>query len=898
MTLTTEWAGTLDRLRQEPALDLHLLDTLDELVEHTPSADLAPVADAAQVRLPERGVHPSLHYLIARLLVRRGEREEAAAQLERLLERMNQDGQHALLVEIGRRNADHLAGERLIPLLVRAARVEPAAVPGQVLAEMRDRHPDDPRLHWITGLRALDAGEPTPGARAHLARALAHLAREGKPEELEEAALPVLDALDAETIDDVLAMLAALIERHRIADARTYLELALDQVLALGQAEALWALLRPVLLRAADAAPLRPAALAALARLHPELERHQRVIAAAGLNDPDVPFATAFARYTKLMEFPPGGFVQHGSFGVGEILDHDGENVTVRFIGKPEHVFKRTLAERALDRRAPDDLRVLLAFAPERLAELRERDAAGLVQAALRASGGEAKPRDLKRLLAPAVVPVEGWTEWWKKAQKAMAEDERIDLSQSFRDLVRLAGGGPAASGEVPLPSFEDRGDAGRQLKLLRRFLDQHPDAKERAGRAHGRRLERWLETRPLTNEERILTLIVLSAWDPAAPARLTAALAGAARAGFSLAEFPEVKDQERLLELGLAAEDWQPLAMAALDSKQPAIRERALAAIEERLGAAATPLYREILELAPARGDAVIEVIQRALAATPTLAATPALAAIPVADLFIAALQVVSDPERETLRKAAQGLLDSEGPLFARLAAEPAAGPVAERVEAALLNFRASDRYLFPVLAALEQIWGPSVIEVFRRRRERESRKIAARLDDDLGEVPVGLMTRASFAALRTELERVDLELRTTIPRAIQKARELGDLRENGEYESAKLKQRQASERLANLMRQLADAQVIEDLPASDETRVVAGTEVTLYPVDGGEAITYWVLGDGDSHHGPEVISYRADLGRALWRRRAGEEVDLPLSGGSRRVRIERIARRLPAAG
>jgi transcription elongation GreA/GreB family factor len=90
----------------------------------------------------------------------------------------------------------------------------------------------------------------------------------------------------------------------------------------------------------------------------------------------------------------------------------------------------------------------------------------------------------------------------------------------------------------------------------------------------------------------------------------------------------------------------------------------------------------------------------------------------------------------------------------------------------------------------------------------------------------------------------------------------------------------------------------VIEDLPGVDETRVMAGTEVTLHPVDGGEAITYWVLGDGDSHHGPEVISYRADLGRALWRRREGEEVDLPLPGGNRRMRIARIARRLPVPG
>ena len=42
--------------------------------------------------------------------------------------------------------------------------------------------------------------------------------------------------------------------------------------------------------------------------------------------------------------------------------------------------------------------------------------------------------------------------------------------------------------------------------------------------------------------------------------------------------------------------------------------------------------------------------------------------------------------------------------------------------------------------------------------------------------------------------LERLERELRTTIPASIQKARELGDLRENAEYHSAKLKQANVS--------------------------------------------------------------------------------------------------------
>jgi len=922
MSLVLDLTAALDRLRENADLDADRLDALERFADTLPGEAVDEAIAAAQVRLPERGIHPSLHYLLVRLAARRDERDAAADILDRLLERLNQDGEYALLVEVARRNADWLPGERLIPLLVRAARAHEGALSDAVFEEMLARYPEDPRLRWLAGLRGLRvatvSAPPPPATLVHLARALPHLARAETAPVLEESALPVIERLDSETAPDVLAMLAVLVERHRIEEAKDYVELALDSLLAQGQAPLLWDLLRSALVRdPAAAAQLRPAALAALLPLRADLPRHAQIIADSGLADSQVAFDIALARYTRLMEFPPGGYVEHGSWGVGEIVAHDGENLTVRFPNGPEHVFKRSLADRALERRRPDDLNVLRALFPERLTQLRDEDPAGLVVIALRTLGGEGKPRDLKRLLSPGVVAAEAWSGWWRQARAVLQDDDRIDLTQSFRDAVLLAGhamspggagsggSGGGGSGDVALPGLADRGDVARQLKLLRRFLGQHPHALERSARAYRRRLERWLDTRSLTGEERLLILILLADMDPAARPRLRDGIVEACRHGFSLATFSAESDQTMLFELGMEAEDWQPVAMAALDSRQLPLRQRALAAVEERLGAEALGLYRAVLEASPARGDAVMEVARAAVSGHSTAVAgqqtalagqSTALARIPAVDIFIALLRLVSEPERETLRKQAQALLAADSPLCARLAAEPAGGPGAEQVALALLSFRASDSYLFPILETLERIWGPAVIEAFRRRRERETRRITARMEDEIGELPVGLMTRATFNALCEEIARVEYELRTTIPRAIQKARELGDLRESGEYESAKLKQRQASDRLVLLQRQVAEAQVIEDLPI-DDSCVLAGTEVMLRPVEGGEPVTYWILGEGDSRHGPDVVSYRAELGRALWRRRPGEEIELPLPAGRRRFRVERLRRRLPAA-
>ncbi|HWN81891.1 MAG TPA: hypothetical protein VNM87_07340, partial [Candidatus Udaeobacter sp.] len=393
------------------------------------------------------------------------------AAIDRVLERLNQDGNYRVLAEAARRNVDWLPAERLLPLVVRAARQDRGAVPDPMLGEWLELYPDEPRLHWLLGLRGLAVDPPAPDHAQHLARALAHLVHDPDPAVLEEAAMPVITALDPETAPDFLAMLKVLVERHRIAECREYLELASDGLVTQGQAQALWELLKSALTHASDAAPLRRFAVSALTGVEGERPGLPAVIRDAGLGNPEVPFATALERYQRLMEFPPESFVEHGSWGVGKVLAHDGESLTVRFLSRPEHVFKRSLADRALERRQPGDLRVLRAFFPERLVELKDQDPAGLIAATLHSIGGEAKPRDLKKVLAPAVIPTEEWTGFWKRARAAMEEDPRFDLSQSFRDIIRLAPEDGAA-GEVSLPNFEERGDVGRQVKVLRRFLE------------------------------------------------------------------------------------------------------------------------------------------------------------------------------------------------------------------------------------------------------------------------------------------------------------------------------------------------------------------------------------------------------------------------------------------
>ena len=59
-------------------------------------------------------------------------------------------------------------------------------------------------------------------------------------------------------------------------------------------------------------------------------------------------------------------------------------------------------------------------------------------------------------------------------------------------------------------------------------------------------------------------------------------------------------------------------------------------------------------------------------------------------------------------------------------------------------------------------------------------------------------------------EIAMLDKELKTELPKEIQRARELGDLRENAEYKAAKERQDFLNARIAMLKRRVAEISLI----------------------------------------------------------------------------------------
>jgi transcription elongation factor GreA len=154
-------------------------------------------------------------------------------------------------------------------------------------------------------------------------------------------------------------------------------------------------------------------------------------------------------------------------------------------------------------------------------------------------------------------------------------------------------------------------------------------------------------------------------------------------------------------------------------------------------------------------------------------------------------------------------------------------------------------------------------------------------------GQEPSARLTLDAYVRMRKELEALRTEGRTQMGERLLRARELGDIRENAEYDAAKNEQGLMEARIRDLERKLKDPDILE-VEESDE--VVPGTLVTLRPVeDGGGAIdedddeTYLVAISAEER-APKVrtVTSSSPLGSALLGRRVGDRVTYEAPGGT----------------
>lgn len=146
-----------------------------------------------------------------------------------------------------------------------------------------------------------------------------------------------------------------------------------------------------------------------------------------------------------------------------------------------------------------------------------------------------------------------------------------------------------------------------------------------------------------------------------------------------------------------------------------------------------------------------------------------------------------------------------------------------------------------------------------------------------------------ALLHGLRAEFNKLDREFKVDIPKKIQAARELGDLRESGEYETIKDRQGFVKARMAFLQQRIAEISRI-DLRAIPKDRVALGSTVHLVDEESGEESVYTLVFPElmDSKRG--WISVASPVGRSLIGKQAGDRVVMNMPSGTKAFEMMRF--------
>ncbi len=126
----------------------------------------------------------------------------------------------------------------------------------------------------------------------------------------------------------------------------------------------------------------------------------------------------------------------------------------------------------------------------------------------------------------------------------------------------------------------------------------------------------------------------------------------------------------------------------------------------------------------------------------------------------------------------------------------------------------------------------------------------------------------------------------RPEIVARIRTAKELGDLKENSDYTSAREEQSFLEGRIQALEAQLRAAVVVEERAGGD--RVIVGSSVTV-EIDGEER-RFTIVGTAEAQPATGRISDASPIGRALLGRVVGEQAVATTPGGSVPVRVVAI--------
>ncbi len=149
--------------------------------------------------------------------------------------------------------------------------------------------------------------------------------------------------------------------------------------------------------------------------------------------------------------------------------------------------------------------------------------------------------------------------------------------------------------------------------------------------------------------------------------------------------------------------------------------------------------------------------------------------------------------------------------------------------------------------------------------------------------------ITPQGLQKLKDELKRLKSVELPNIIKAIEVAREHGDLSENAEYDAAKDRQGHIVGRMGELEDKIARAQVI-DPSTLKQDKIVFGATVRLLDTETDEETTYQIVGADESDVKQGKISIQSPIARSLIGKAVDDVVKITTPKGTRELEVLEI--------
>ena len=153
-----------------------------------------------------------------------------------------------------------------------------------------------------------------------------------------------------------------------------------------------------------------------------------------------------------------------------------------------------------------------------------------------------------------------------------------------------------------------------------------------------------------------------------------------------------------------------------------------------------------------------------------------------------------------------------------------------------------------------------------------------------------INYITKETLDQMMNDLTHLKTKGRAEIARAIQEAREKGDLKENAEYDAAKEAQGLHEAKIATLEAAIATSRIVS-ADTIDTSKVSILCKVTITNMANKKSFTYQIVSETEADLKAGKISITSPIGRGLLGKAAGEIAEVQAPNGLIKFKIDKIS-------